>query len=72
MKSHREDEATVPLRGRLQGGQEKEEEEKEEKEPESAEAKAERMEALLDKIFNKEAPCGTLFKGCDKTTYVCG
>lgn len=38
----------------------------------SAEAKAERMEELLDKVFNKETSCGALLKHCDKSTCVRG
>lgn len=36
----------------------------------SAEAKGERMEELLDKVFNRETSCGALLKHCDKSTCV--
>lgn len=62
---HREDDATVPLRAGAGAGAGRLEQEKK---PESAAAKAERMEAVLDKVFNKEAPCAALLKACDKAT----
>lgn len=66
-----EGEETVPLQGqgRLQQQQhEGEGEGKTAEEAESEEARAERMEKLLDQVFNKEASCAALLKQCDKTT----